>query len=97
MALPGFGVGFMVGFGSGLIARDTLPVIKTIFRPFTRFAMKSTVKVFERSREAMARASEALEDTVAEVKTELKGRTEKKTKKRKHANVVELKTAKRSA
>lgn len=72
MGFASFGTGFTVGFGAGLLARETVPVLKRVARPMTRVMVKSAIQLSEKSREALARVGETLEDIVAEVRGELK-------------------------
>ncbi len=63
--------GFAVGVGIALAGIAAIPVIASIGRPFARAALKSSLLLVEKSREALAEASEGMEDLLAEVKAEL--------------------------
>ena len=98
MAMRGFSLGFMVGFGTGFMAREIFPVMKELGTPIARITSKSGVKVFEYTREAIARIGENLEDIVAEVRAEMrhkrsglrKGKALRRKPGRKMAEVVPL-------
>lgn len=94
MGIASFSAGFAVGFGTGFVSRELFPIMKEIMRPIIKTSVKSAVKIYERSREALARFGEVLEDSVAEVKQELKddheGKKERGVKKQKKLeNVME--------
>lgn len=63
--------GVALGLGAALVAVAAIPTVMAIGRPFARVAIKSGILFLEKGREAMAEASESLEDLVAEVKAEL--------------------------
>lgn len=65
--------GVALGLGAALVAVAAIPTIMTAGRPFARVAIKSGLLLLEKGREAMAEATEDLEDLVAEVKAELAG------------------------
>ena len=91
MAFSGFGAGFVVGFGTGFVARETVPLVRDFVRPISRVTMKGVLKLFENSREAASRMGEMAEDIYAEVKEELKReKTRKKRLKRKPTIVAEV-------
>jgi hypothetical protein len=103
MALGSFGLGFSIGFGTGLLAREALPIAREMVEPVVRVAARTGVYLFERSREAFARAGETLADLVAEVNAELsrgerKVKTKKmKAKKRKRGKLAEVTPLRRVA
>ena len=85
MGLASFGTGFGLGFGTGFLARDLIPIAQEIIKPIVRVAVKSTFRLFERSRETLAYMGESLEDLMAEVHVEMRAARRKKagTKKKK--------------
>ncbi|MGD2113900.1 MAG: DUF5132 domain-containing protein [Acidobacteriota bacterium] len=62
--------GIGIGIGLTLVARELLPPFRDAARPLAKAGLKGSMSVFERSREALARAGETVEDLVAEVKLE---------------------------
>ncbi len=98
MGLSSFGMGFTVGFGTGFLSRELLPTLKTVAKPLLMVSLKSSIRLYEQSREAMAHFGEMLEDSVAEVKYELKRshqkelkRSKKKSKKPSHTKQAQEK------
>jgi hypothetical protein len=75
--VQGFVLGFAVGFGTGVTVRGHEAGIKNTLRPMAKWAMKSSLTMAEKSKEAMARFGEAVQDLSAEVRNELKTRREK--------------------
>ena len=63
--------GMALGVSAALVAVAAIPVIITASRPIARVAVKSSLLVLEKGREAMAVAEEQFEDLVAEVKAEM--------------------------
>lgn len=63
--------GVVVGVGIALVGIAAIPVIASIGRPFARAALKSSLLLVEKGREALAEAGEEMEDLLAEVKAEL--------------------------
>ncbi len=63
--------GMALGVSAALVAVAAIPVILTASRPLARVAVKSSLMVLEKGREAMAVAEEHFEDIVAEVKAEM--------------------------
>ncbi len=88
MSFASFGVGFVVGFGSGFFSREALPVAREVIYPLSRVTIKSAVKAFENAREALSRMGEAVEDIFAEVRQDLKKEKGKKKKMRTKPVVV---------
>ena len=62
-----------LGVGAALVAFAALPAVISATRPVARIAIRSGILLLEKSREAIAEASEDLDDLVAEVKAELAG------------------------
>ena len=60
-----------LGVSAALVAVAAIPLIITASRPLARVAVKSSLMVLEKGREAMAVAEEQFEDLVAEVKAEM--------------------------
>lgn len=63
--------GVALGLGAALVGVAAIPLVMAAGKPFARVALKSGLLFLEKSREALAEASEGLEDLVAEVKAEL--------------------------
>ena len=63
--------GAALGIGAALVAFAAIPAIVIATRPLARVALKSSLLLLEKGREAVAEAGEHLEDLVAEVKAEL--------------------------
>ena len=70
-----FTVGFTVGFGAGILARDVFPYLMKIARPLTKEGLKLGIRSLEKVRENMAHFGETLSDITEEVKVELKQAT----------------------
>ena len=91
MAFSSFGAGFVVGFGTGFVSREALPLIRDFVRPISRITLKGALMLFESTREAASRVSEMAEDIYAEVKEEIKkDKNRKKRLKRKPTIVTEV-------
>lgn len=65
--------GVAIGLGAALVGVAAIPTVIMVGRPLARVAIKSGLLFLEKGREAMAEATESLEDLVAEVKAELVG------------------------
>ncbi|MFM8330598.1 MAG: DUF5132 domain-containing protein [Candidatus Methylumidiphilus sp.] len=63
--------GVALGLSAALVAVAAVPIIITATRPLARAALKSSLLVYEKGKEALAEAEEHLEDLVAEVKAEM--------------------------
>lgn len=63
--------GVALGVSAALVAATAIPLIVTASRPLARVALKSSLLVIEKGREAMAVAEEHFDDLVAEVKAEM--------------------------
>ncbi|HAZ40801.1 MAG TPA: DUF5132 domain-containing protein [Methylococcaceae bacterium] len=63
--------GVAIGLGAALVGVAAIPAVIMVGRPLARVAIKSGLLFLEKGREAMAEATESLEDLVAEVKAEL--------------------------
>jgi len=63
--------GVALGVSAALVAVAAIPIILHASRPLARVAVKSSLMVLEKGREAMAVAEEHFEDIVAEVKAEI--------------------------
>lgn len=68
----GFVVGFSVGFGTGLLARELLPAIGRMVKPASKRLMRTGITLTEKLREGMANLGETMEDLAAEVNLDLK-------------------------
>jgi|SRR4051794_15360644 hypothetical protein len=78
MSFTSFGIGFTAGYGSGLLSRELLPIVREISSPIFRVTVRLTVKAIESVRESVSRLGETLEDIYAEVTHELKRGRKKK-------------------
>lgn len=63
--------GAALGIGAALVAVAAIPAIMVATRPLARVALKSSLLLMEKGREAFAEAGEHIEDLFAEVKAEL--------------------------
>jgi hypothetical protein len=63
--------GVALGVSATVVAAAAIPLIITASRPLARVALKSSLLVLEKGREAMAVAEEHFDDLVAEVKAEM--------------------------
>lgn len=68
--LQSFGLGFVSGFVTGVVARELSSVASSTLKPVIRAVVKTTVLSYERFKESMAHMGEAIEDIVAEVRSE---------------------------
>ena len=65
------GVSLLIGIGAAVLAPALIPGVATAARPFLKSAMKLGVTLYEKGNEAVAEASEVMEDLIAEAKSEL--------------------------
>ena len=63
--------GFAAGVGISLVTPLVLTALATVARPAARAAIKAGLVLYEKGREKVAEASEAIEDLVAEAQAEL--------------------------
>lgn len=68
--LPSFGIGFVVGFGTGFVSREIAGAAKRGLKPVAKEMVRSGIQVVDKSREAFAHVGEAFEDLVAEIRSE---------------------------
>lgn len=76
--IPSFGFGFVIGFGAGFVSREITSATKATIKPVAKEVIRSGMQALDKSREAFAHIGEAIEDLVAEVRSE-KARTETPT------------------
>lgn len=76
----GFLVGFVAGFGTGLVTREVFPNLEGSVTPLLKTAMRSGIAFVERTRELASRTSEVVQDNWAEVQMELQEKREGKKK-----------------
>jgi len=69
----------LVGVGVALVAPTVLPALGTAFRPLAKSAIKSGIMLYDSAKEAIAEASEQMNDMVAEVRAEVEGEAEEAT------------------
>lgn len=72
MKIASFGLGFLVGFGAGLVAREGVPILKELASPIARTSMKLSIRMVEKSKESVMRLGEIIEDLIAEVQADLR-------------------------
>jgi hypothetical protein len=92
-----FFLGFTVGFGTGLIARDAFPYISRLVKPLSKQTIKLGITSLEKTRESLSRFGEILEDITEEVKFELKSRGLGKSGKTRPVTPKKKRTARESA
>jgi hypothetical protein len=77
------------------VVRDVLPQLRSLANPTLKFILHASIRAGEQSREIMAQWTEFFQDTLAEVRHDLRERqragrgkaTSKKTKQKKKAKV----------
>jgi hypothetical protein len=69
-----FILGFIAGFGTGVVTKDYLPDFET--SQMMRGLVRGSLRAVEKTREYAARASEVLQDSWAEVQMELKNESQ---------------------
>ncbi|HXW60402.1 MAG TPA: DUF5132 domain-containing protein [Myxococcota bacterium] len=75
----GFVLGFSMGLGAGLIAREMFPSVAKMIKPTAKMLVLNGLTLVEKIKENVARAQEALSDLTAEVDLELKAKKAKST------------------
>src|SRR4051812_17424941 len=80
MRLASFGIGFTLGFGTGFISRELFPIVREIVSPLAKLGVKGMVRGVEGSREIVGHFAELVEDTIAEVRSQLQGERSKKSR-----------------
>ena len=81
--------GIAVGIGTAILAPIVIPVLTEIDKPLTKAAIKEGILLYEKSKEAMAEATEVFEDLVAEAKAEL-AQDQKETQTKSTTNQIEV-------
>ena len=66
-----FGVSLLIAVGAAALAPAVIPAVATAARPVLKSVMKLGVTLYEKGNEAVAEASEVMEDVIAEAKSEL--------------------------
>jgi hypothetical protein len=61
----------LVGVGVALVAPTVVPALGTAFRPLAKSAIKSGIMLYDSAKEAIAEASEQMNDMVAEARAEV--------------------------
>jgi capsid protein len=64
-------IGFALGVGATVLARQFLPALKEVGRPLAKATIKSGIATYEKARETIAEIGEAVDDLVAEAVSEL--------------------------
>ena len=65
-----FGLGFISGFATGVIARELGTVSGSALKPIAKALIKTGVIAMQKARESLAHMGEAMEDIIAEVTAE---------------------------
>ncbi len=63
--------GLAIGVGTALFAPQVIPALAGVIKPIAKAAIKGSLILYEKSKEAVAEAGEMMEDIVAEVKAEM--------------------------
>jgi hypothetical protein len=63
--------GLAIGIGTALFAPQVIPALAGVVKPLAKAAIKGSLVVYEKSKEAFAEVGEMMEDIVAEVKAEM--------------------------
>lgn len=63
--------GLAVGIGTALLAPIVIPALAQVSKPLAKTAIKQSIFLYEKSKEAMAEVTEVFEDLVAEAKAEI--------------------------
>jgi len=63
--------GLAVGIGAALFAPQVIPALAGVVKPLAKAAIKGSLVIYEKSKEAFAEVGEMMEDIVAEVKAEM--------------------------
>lgn len=73
-----FGLGFIAGFGTGFLSREIVELAKEKLKPVAKEAMRVSLDAIEKGKEFVAHAGEAIEDLLAEIKSESKAAVQEK-------------------
>ena len=68
--------GVAAGIGAVVLAPLLVPAVAKVGKPVAKAAIKGSIRLYEKSKGAIAEAGEVLEDLVAEAKVELAEETE---------------------
>jgi hypothetical protein len=63
--------GLAIGIGTALFAPQVIPALAGVVKPLAKAAIKGSLVLYEKSKEAVAEVGEMMEDIVAEVKAEM--------------------------
>jgi len=63
--------GLAIGIGAAIFSPQVIPAIAGVVKPFAKAAIKGSLIVYEKGKEAFAEVGEMMEDIVAEVKAEM--------------------------
>lgn len=63
--------GLAIGIGASILAPIVLPIVAGVAKPLAKGIIKSGILFYEKGREAIAEATEVVEDIIAEVKVEM--------------------------
>ena len=90
-----FSAGFVLGLGTGLVAREIWPLVKESGRPVIKGFTKASLQVYEMGQETLSSAFETVEDILAESRFEIKDKRKKSVKEKvKDTNVKKTQTKK---
>jgi hypothetical protein len=74
--LQSFGLGFISGLATGVLARELGSVSGSALKPIAKALIKTGVIAMQKARESLAHMGEAIEDIMAEVNAETGVHTE---------------------
>jgi len=63
--------GLAIGIGTALFAPQVIPALAGVVKPLAKAAIKGSLVLYEKSKEAFSEVGEMMEDIVAEVKAEM--------------------------
>jgi len=67
------GTGVAIGLGAIVLVPVLTPLLSAVARPLVKAGLKGGMLLFEKGKEAIAEAAEAMEDLVVEARAELAG------------------------
>lgn len=79
--LPSFGIGFVVGFGTGFVSREIANASRDTLKPLAKEVVKTSMNAVDKGKEAVAHFSELVEDLIAEIRSDDKAAKQKTKRK----------------